>query len=48
MRKTGLNRYFYDSSVDYDAIAVDYVLDMRNYWEMFYKWILVQIKRLSK
>ena len=48
MRKTGLNRYFYDSSVDYDAIAVDFVLDIHNYWEMFYKWILVQIKGLLK
>ena len=27
MKKTGLNRYVYNFSVDYDAIAVD-ILDM--------------------
>ena len=29
--KTGLNRYVYDFSVDYDAIAVDDILDIHNY-----------------
>ena len=31
MKKTGLNRYVYNFSVDYDAIAVDYLLDVHNY-----------------
>ena len=28
MKKTGLNGYAYDSSADYDAIAVDNILDI--------------------
>ena len=31
MKRTGLNRYIYDFSVDYDAIAVDDILDIHNY-----------------
>ena len=31
MKKTGLNGYVYDFSVDYDAIAVDDILDINNY-----------------
>ena len=31
MKKTGLNEYVYDFSVDYDAIAVDDILDIHNY-----------------
>ena len=31
MKKTGLNRYVYDFSVDYDAIVVDDILDIYNY-----------------
>ena len=31
MEKTGLNGYVYDFSVNYDAIAVDDILDIRNY-----------------
>ena len=31
MKKTGLNGYVYDFSVDYDAIAVDDVLDIHKY-----------------
>ena len=31
MKKTGLNGYLYDFSVDYDAIAVDYILDIHKY-----------------
>ena len=31
MKKTGLNEYVYDVSVDYDAIAVDDILDIHNY-----------------
>ena len=30
-KKTGLNGYVYDFSVDYDASAVDDVLEIRNY-----------------
>ena len=30
-KKTGLNRYVYDFSVDYDAIAVDDILDIHSY-----------------
>ena len=31
MKKTGLNGYVYDSSVDYDAIAFDDILDIHKY-----------------
>ena len=31
MKKTGLNGYFYDFSVDYDAIEVDDILDTHKY-----------------
>ena len=31
MKKTGLNGYVYDFSVDYDAIAVDGKLDIHKY-----------------
>ena len=31
MKKTGLNSYVYDFSVDYDAIAVDDILDIHSY-----------------
>ena len=31
MKKTGLNGYVYDVSVDYDAIAVDDILDIDKY-----------------
>ena len=30
MKKTGLNGYVYDFSVDYDAIAVDDILGIHN------------------
>ena len=30
MKKIGLNGYVYDFSVDYDAIAVDDILDIHN------------------
>ena len=30
-KKTGLNGYVYDFSVDYDAIAVDDILDTHKY-----------------
>ena len=32
MKKTGLNRYVYDFSVDYDATAVDDILDIHKYF----------------
>ena len=31
MKKTGLNGYIYDFSVDYDAILVDDILDIHKY-----------------
>ena len=31
MKKTELNEYVYDFSVDYDVIAVDNILDIHNY-----------------
>ena len=31
MKKTGLNGYVYDFSVDYDAVAIDDILDIRNH-----------------
>ena len=31
MTKTGLNEYVYDFSADYDAIAVDDILDIHKY-----------------
>ena len=31
MKKTGLNGYVYDFSVDYNAIAVDAILDIHKY-----------------
>ena len=31
LKKTGLNGYKYDFSVDYDAIAVDDILDIHKY-----------------
>ena len=31
MKKTGLNRYVYDFSINYDAIAVDDALDIHKY-----------------
>ena len=31
MAKTKLNRYVYDFSADYDAIAVDNILDIHQY-----------------
>ena len=31
MKKTGLNGYVYDFSVDYDVIAVDDILDIHKY-----------------
>ena len=31
IKKTGLNSYVYDFSVDYDTIAVDDILDIHKY-----------------
>ena len=30
-KKTGFNGYVYDVSVDYDAIAIEDILDIHNY-----------------
>ena len=30
-KKTGLNGYVYDFSVNYDAIAIDDIVDIHNY-----------------
>ena len=32
MKKTGFNGYIYDFSVDYDAVAVDDILDILKYF----------------
>ena len=32
MKKTGLNGYVYDLSIDYDVIAVDDILDIHKYF----------------
>ena len=32
MKKTGLNEYVYDFSVDYDAAAIDDILDIHKYF----------------
>ena len=32
MKKTGLNGYFYDFTVDYDSITVDDILDINEYF----------------
>ena len=32
MKKTGLDGYVYDFSVDYDSIDVDYILDIHKYY----------------
>ena len=31
MKRTGFDGYVHDFSVDYDATAVDYILDIHNY-----------------
>ena len=31
MKRAGFNGHVYDFSVDYDAIAVDHILDIHNY-----------------
>ena len=31
MKKTGLNGYLYDFSIDYDTVAVDDILDIHKY-----------------
>ena len=47
MKKTGLNRYGYDFSVDYDAIAVDDTLDIRIHKYLMKKHGIVQIQCLD-
>ena len=31
MKKTGFNSYIYDFSVEYDAVAIDVILDIHKY-----------------
>ena len=38
IKKTGFYGYVYDFSVDYDAIAVDDILDIRKYLMQGKKW----------
>ena len=45
VKKTGLNGYIYDFSVDYDAIAVDDLLDIHKYLMEKNKMILGFIKK---
>ena len=46
-KKTGLNGYVYDFSIDYDAIAVDDILDIHNY--LMEKWhSVIKCSSLSK
>ena len=37
-KKTGLNGYIYDFSVDYDAIAVDDILELHKYLMEIMAW----------
>ena len=46
MKNTVLNGYIYDFSVDYDAIAVDYILDIRKY--LTGKWHSIKCLDLLK
>ena len=39
MKRTGFNGYVYDFSEDYDAIAVDYILDIHKYLMKKYNMI---------
>ena len=48
MKKTGLNRYLYDFCVDYDAIAVDDILDIHKYLMKKYNMILKCLALLKK
>ena len=43
MKKTGLNGYVYDFTVDYDAIAVDDILDIHKYSLKIYIYIYIYI-----
>ena len=48
MRKTGFNGYVYDFSVDYDAIAVDDILDIHKYLMKKNNMILKRLGLLKK
>ena len=45
MKKTGLNRYVYDFSIDYDDTATDDILNFQNY--LMKKNGIVKIKCLD-
>ena len=48
MKKTGFNGYVYDFSVDYDAIAVDDILDIHKYLMKKNNMILKRLGLLKK
>ena len=47
IKKTGLNGYVYDFSVDYDAIATDDILDLHKYL-MKKKWHIICLDLLKR
>ena len=48
MKNTGLHGYVYDFSVDYDAIAVDYSLDIYKYLRMNGIWMAQNKVNMNK
>ena len=48
MKKTGFNGYVYDFGVDYDAIAVDDILDLHKYLMKKNNMILKRLGLLKK
>ena len=48
MKKTGFNGYVYDFGVDYDAIAVDDILDIHKYLMKKNNMILKRLGLLKK
>ena len=48
MRKTEFYGFVYDFIVDYDAIAVDDILDIRKYWMKKYGIVLIKCLDLLK
>ena len=48
MKKTGFNGYVYDFKVDYDAIAVDDILDIHKYLMKKNNMILKRLGLLKK
>ena len=48
MKKTGSNGYVYDFDGDYDAIAVDDILDRYSQVFVFYQWHSIKCLDLLK